>query len=389
MYTRRTLFSQLMAYLPERQFRRIVQRYSGNKGVRSFSCWNQLLVMMFAQLTGRESLRDIELCLKNDHTLLYQNGIRGTVSRSTIADANELRPSGIYKELTQLLIKQARALYAADSFFKELNDLVYVLDSTYISLCITVFPWAQLSKFQGEVKIHTLLDLRGSIPSFIAITPSKVRDNQIIDELSLEPGAFYVMDRAYVDFTRLYNIHQGRAYFIVRPLTQIAYTRVNSRKVDKNIGLRCDQIVKLTGSVAPDKYHDHIRIIKFVDPVTKKRLAFMTNNFSLPAALICKMYKERWQIEIFFKWIKQNLKIKKFFGTSLNAVETQIWIAICTYLLVAIVKKKLKSSAPLYQILQFFSLYVFHQMPISQAFQNFSLNSFPSSSANQLELFEI
>lgn len=383
-----TLFNQLISHLPSREFRRMVHKYEGNKRVRHFSCWNQLLVMIFAQLTQRDSLRDIEICLMGHTDKLYRMGIRGQISRSTLADANRTRSSLIYKALAEYLIKQARTLYLNDSFSKELSEVMYVLDSTYISLCVSVFPWAQVSKHNAEVKIHTLLDLRGSIPSFIAITPSKIRDNHIMSRILIEPGSFYIMDRAYVDFIQLYRIHQERAYFVVRPLIQIAFERVYSNKVDKTLGIMADHIVKLTGSVAPKKYHDRVRIIKFVDPITQKRLSFMTNNFSLPAIVICKMYKERWQIEIFFKWIKQNLKIKKFYGTSINAVETQIWIAISTYLLIAIVKKKLNSKKPLYQTLQFLSLNLLHEMPIFQAFDHHVYSSITATEYNQLNLFD-
>lgn len=344
--------------------------------------------MMFAQLTNRESLRDIEICLRGLGKKKYRIGLSGNVSRSTLADANETRSSQIYEQLCRLLIKRTTSLYAGEPFIHELAEIVYVLDSTYISLSLLLFPWARLGGSQGEIKIHTLLDLRGSIPSFIRITSTKCGDNHMMDNLSIEPGAFYIMDRAYVDFARLYRMHQQRAYFVVRPKVDILFRRQYSSPIEKDTGVRSDQVVKLFGRVASKKYHDQLRLIKYVDAATQKRLQFLTNNFTLPAIVICDLYKQRWQIEVFFKWIKQNLRIKTFYGNSQNAVETQIWIAICTYLLVAIAKKKLCIEAPLYKILQFLGVSLFEKTPLLHVFSNQSYTNNTLDHSNQLNLFQ-
>jgi hypothetical protein len=383
----KTIFAQLLEHLPKREFRRCVARYRGEKGVKSFSCWDQLLTMLFAQLTYRDSLRDIEICLRSMEEKLYRVGLRSRVSRSTLADANESRSSRVYADFCRVLMRKAHKLYLNDPFEKLLGEVVYVLDSTYISLCLSLFPWAKLGGQQAEVKIHSLLDLRGSIPSFIAITGSKYRDNHMLDSILIEPGAFYIMDRAYLDCARLSKINRSRGYFVVRPKKGIFFQRIYSRSVDKNIGLRSDQTVRFLGKVSRAKYSDQLRLIRYVDLKKQKRLAFLTNNFSLPAFTICQLYKERWQIEVFFKWIKQNLRIKTFYGNSLNAVETQIWIAISSYLLVAIVKKSLKIDAPLYRILQFLSVSLFEEKPIFQAFYALEQQIDAPIPTNQLSLF--
>jgi len=387
METSKTVFSQLLDFVPKRQFRRCVERYNGDHRVRTFSCWDQFLCMAFAKLTYRESLRDIEICLRNRTEQLYRIGLRGNVSRSTLADANESRDSRIYADLCQLLIQQARTLYADEKFIKELDEVVYILDSTYISLCLSLFPWAKFSPYKAAVKVHTLLDLRGAIPAFIAISRAKYRDNEMLDNILIEPGAFYVMDKAYIDFARLYNIDQARAYFVTRSKKNLRFRRQYSRPVDKESGVRADQTIKLVGRVASGKYPNQLRRIRYFNEQNKIRLTFLTNNFNLSAETIADLYKARWQIEVFFKWIKQNLRITSFYGTSFNAVRTQIWIAISTYLLVAIVKKQLNIKTPLYQILQFLSLSLFDETPILRAFTPSHQSNFDPPANNQLNLF--
>jgi len=376
-----------MDFLPMHEFRRCVERYEGNKRVRSFSCWDQFLCMAFAQLTYRESLRDIEVCLKAISKKRYHMGIKGSIARSTIAEANEKRDWRIYADFAQILISQARELYAEDDFGLELNETVYALDSTTIDLCLELFPWATFRKTKAAVKLHTLLDLRGSIPAWAFITDGKVHDVNILDYLISEPGSFYVMDRGYLDFARLYQINLVRAFFVVRAKSNTKYHRQYSHPVDKSCGLICDQTGVLTGFYAVQDYPDKLRRVKFHDDETDKRLVFLTNNFTLPALIIAQIYKCRWKVELFFKWIKQHLRIKAFFGTSENAVKTQIWIAIAVYVLVAIMKKRLKINLELYTILQILSLTLFEKSPLLQILTLFDYTSEMVADPNQLFLF--
>ena len=382
-----TIFSQIMGFLPKHKFRQCVSRYKGNYRVRSFTCFDQFLCMAFAQLTYRESLRDIVCCLRAMRDKLYHMGIRAKVSRTTLARANENRDWRIYCDFAQVLIHQARKLYANDNFGLELNETVYALDSTTIDLCLSLFPWARFRKTKGAVKMHTLLDLRGNIPSFIAITDGKVHDVNILDALIPEPGAIYVMDKAYLDYERLYSLHKNAAFFVTRAKTNTQITRLYSNPVDKSIGLRCDQIVALTGYYTKKAYPDKLRRIKYYDRENDLRLVFLTNHFNLSAKTIADLYQSRWQIELFFKWIKQHLRIKAFYGTSENAVKTQIWIAITVYVLVAIIKKRMKIEHSLYTILQILSVSIFEKMPISQAFTEIGYKTQITSGPMQLNLF--
>ena len=388
MNSGRTVFSQLMDFLPKYDFTRCVDRYRGNHRVRSFSCLDQYRCMAFAQLTYRESLRDIECCLRAMREKLYHMGIRGKISRSTLADANEKRDWRIYCDFAQLLIHVARRLYADDDFGLELEQTVYALDASMIDLCLSLFPWARFRKTKGAIKLHTLLDLRGNIPTFIAITDGKVHEVNILDELIPEFGAIYVMDRGYLDFARLYAINQFPAFFVVRSKHNTRFRRIYSRPIDKSTGLRCDQTVAFTGFYSKKDYPEKLRRIKFFDAGKEKTLNFLTNNFTLPALTIAELYRYRWQIELFFKWIKQHLRIKAFYGTSMNAVKTQIWIAISVYVLVAIVKKKLNLERSLYTILQILSITLFEKMPILQVFQHFDYTEHLPGTCNQLKLFE-
>ena len=356
MNSGKTIFAQLMEFVPVYEFRKCVDRYNGNRKVISFSCWDQYLCMAFAQLTYRESLRDIQVCLRATQSRLYHLGIRGKVSRNTLAHANQSRDWRIYADFAQLLIEKARKLYAADSFGVELDQAVYALDSTTIDLCLALFPWAEFRKRKGAVKLHTLLDLHGNIPSVVIVTTGKIHDVNILDQLIIEPGAIYIMDRGYLDFARLYKIHQRSAFFVTRTKTNFSRKRLYSQPVDKSIGIQCDQIVLLKGYYAKKDYPEKLRRIRYFDSKNNKTLVFLTNNFILPAATIADLYRCRWQVELFFKWIKQHLRIKAFYGTTENAVKTQIWIAISVYLLVAIVKKTLKLDPSLYTILQILSL---------------------------------
>jgi hypothetical protein len=377
-----------MDFLPKYDFTRCVDRYRGNHRVRSFSCLDQYRCMAFAQLTYRESLRDIECCLRAMREKLYHMGIRGKISRSTLADANEKRDWRIYCDFAQLLIHVARRLYADDDFGLELEQTVYALDASTIDLCLSLFPWARFRKTKGAIKLHTLLDLRGNIPTFIAITDGKVHEVNILDELIPEFGAIYVMDRGYLDFARLYAINQFPAFFVVRSKHNTRFRRIYSRPIDKSTGLRCDQTVAFTGFYSKKDYPEKLRRIKFFDAGKEKTLNFLTNNFTLPALTIAELYRYRWQIELFFKWIKQHLRIKAFYGTSMNAVKTQIWIAISVYVLVAIVKKKLNLERSLYTILQILSITLFEKMPILQVFQHFDYTEHLPGTCNQLKLFE-
>jgi hypothetical protein len=387
MYQGQTVFSQLMEFLPRHSFRQCVTRYQGNYRMRSFSCYDQFLCMAFAQLTFRESLRDIECCLGALEEKLYHAGFRGKVSRSTLADANENRNWRIYADFAQLLIQQARTLYINEDFGVQLNETVYALDSSTIDLCLSLFPWARFRKTKAGIKLHTLLDLRGSIPSFIAITEAKLHDVNILDELVPEPGAIYVMDRAYLDFERLYALHQAPAFFVIRSKSNTDLRRLYSNPVDKDSGVRCDQIVALGGFYTHQSYPERLRRIKFYDAQRDKRLTFLTNQFTLPAATIADLYRCRWQVETFFKWIKQHLRIKAFYGTSENAVKTQIWIAIAAYVLVAIIKKRMQIGLSLYTILQILSLTLFEKMPLYQAFAQDAYKNRFATTDNQLKLF--
>ena len=384
----RIVFAQLMDFVPSYEFRQCVERYNGNYKVKSFSCRDQFLCMAFAQLTYRESLRDIEACLRVAKTKLYHMGIRGKVSRNTLAHANETRDWRIYADFAQVLIQTARELYAAEDFGLELDRTVYALDATIIDLCLSVFPWAKFRKGKAAVKLHTLLDLRGSIPVVISITHGKIHDVNILDELLIEAGAVYIMDRAYVDFARLYRIHQSQAFFVTRAKSNFVFKRLYSQPVDKSTGVRVDQTVTITGFYTLKGYPDKLRRICYLDAETNKRLVFLTNNFTLPAQVIAQLYKCRWQVELFFKWIKQHLRIKAFYGTTENAVKTQIWIAISVYVLVAIVKKRLKLDRSLYTILQILSVSLFEKTPILQALSHIDYDETMDDDDNQLNLFQ-
>jgi len=389
MNSGRLIFSQIMDFLPRKQFRTCVQRYRGNYKVQSFSCLDQFLCMAFAQLTYRESLRDIEVCLRAMKPRLYHMGIRGNIARSTLADANENRDWRIYADFAQTLIHTARRLYANDDFGVELEETVYALDSTTIDLCLSLFSWARFRKHKGAIKLHALLDLRGPIPSFIRITDGKVHDVNILDEIIPEPGAFYIMDRAYLDFQRLYTMHQCLAFFVTRAKKRFQFRRLYSCPVDKSTGLRCDQTVMLTGFYSSKKYPEKLRRICYFDIVTDTRLVFLTNNFALPALTISQLFKCRWRIELFFKWIKQHLRIKKFYGTSFNAVKTQIWIAISVYLLVAILRKRLDVDLSLYTILQVLSVTLFEKRPLLQVVTETNCKLIHPNFDNQLLLLKL
>ena len=383
-----TIFSQVIDFLPQNKFRRCVNRYNGNYRVRSFTCYDQLLCMAFAQLTYRESLRDIECCLRAMREKLYHIGIRGKVSRNTLAKANERRDWRIYSDFAQILIHEARRLYVDDDFGLELKETVYALDSSTIDLCLSVFPWARFRKTKGAVKLHTLLDLKGDIPTFIWITDGKVHDVNVLDHLIPEPGAIYVMDRAYLDFQRLYQLHQCSAIFVIRSKTNTGLRRLYSHKIDKSTGVRCDQTVVLTGYYSKKDYPEKLRRIKYYDADKGRSFVFLTNQFTLPPKIIAELYRYRWRVEIFFKWIKQHLRIKSFFGTSQNAVKTQIWIAVSTYVLVAIMKKQLKIDLTLYTILQILSITLFEKKPILQVLTADDYKIQITSGHIQLNLFE-
>ena len=383
-----TIFSQIIDFLPKKRFRQCVKRYGGNYRVRSFTCFDQFLCMAFAQLTYRESLRDIECCLRAMRGKLYHMGIRGKVSRSTLAYANENRDWRIYCDFAQILIHEARQLYSNDDFGLQLQETVYALDATIIDLCLSVFPWARFRKTKGGIKLHTLLDLRGSIPSFIALTEAGVHELNILDELLPEAGAIYIMDRGYLDFERLYVLHQCASFFVVRAKSNTRLRRLYSMPVDKSTGLRCDQIVVPTGFYPRKNYPDKLRRVVFVDTDKDNRLNLLTNQMTLPALTIAELYRCRWQVELFFKWIKQHLRIKAFYGTSENAVKTQIWTAISVYVLVAIIKKRMKLDLSLYTILQIFSITLFEKMPILQALTETDYKNKITSGYIQLNLFD-
>ena len=388
MNTETTVFSQLIDFLPIKQFRKCVDRYQGNYGIKNFSCWDQFLCMAFAQLTYRESLRDIETCMRALQNKLYHMGIRGKISRSTLADTNEKRDWRIYADFAQILIHEAKKLYINEPFGVDIDETVYALDYTTIDLCLSLFPWAKFRKHKGAIKMHTLLNLRGSIPEFIRITDAKVHDVNILDELIPEPGSFYVMDRAYIDFKRLYVLNQYGAFFVVRAKRNLNFRRISSKKVDKSTDVLCDQIIFLTGIKTSKLYSEKLRRIKFFDSENNKTLVFLTNNFFLSSLIIAELFHCRWEIELFFKWIKQHLRIKAFYGNSENAVKTQIWIAVTTYLLVAIIKKMLKIELNLYTILQILSVTIVEKMPILQLLTGYDYIAPKYVDPNQLNLFD-
>ncbi|MGH9341792.1 MAG: IS4 family transposase [Acidobacteriota bacterium] len=382
------VFAQVTQHVPLTTFRRCVARYGGEHKVKSFSCLDQYLCMAFAQLTYRESLRDIEACLRAQAGKLYHMGIKSQVSRSTLADANEVRDWRIYADFALSLIGIARRLYAEEPFGVDLKETVYALDASTIDLCLSVFPWAPFRSTKAAIKLHTLLDLRGNIPTFLHISDGTVHDVNVLDLLRPEPGAFYVMDRGYIDFERLHCLHEAGSFFVTRAKSNLNAQRRYSHPVDRSTGLMCDQTIVLTGFYSRQDFDTPLRRIRFKDPVTGKRLVFLTNHFALPAITITKLYRCRWQVELFFKWIKQHLRINVFFGTSENAVKTQIWIAVSVYVLVAIVKKRLNLSASLYEMLQILSLTMFERMPLNQLLHNIITDDIQAISANQLNLFD-
>ena len=389
MNSGKTIFAQIMEFLPMNDFRKCVKRYHGDYKIQKFSCLDQFLCLAFAQLTYRESLRDIETCLRTVSNKLYHMGFRGSIARSTLADANENRDWHIYADFAQILIGRARKLYATDSFGVDLDETVYALDSTTIDLCLSLFPWARFRKRKGAIKIHTLLDLRGSIPAFIRVTDGSVHDVNILDELIIEPGSFYVIDRAYIDFERLYRLKEQSGFFITRTKKNFQCRRIYSHPVDKSLGLICDQTIRLTGFYSKQYYPEKLRRIRYFDQEKQKYLTFLTNNFNLPAITIARLFKCRWQVELFFKWIKQHLRIKAFYGTSKNAVKTQVWIAIAIYVLIAIIKKQLKIEYSLYTILQILSVTIFEKTPILQALTQLDYQEEKGNTFNQLLLFDL
>jgi hypothetical protein len=386
MYAGKTLFAQIMDFVPWTSFRRIVARYGGDRRARTLNCAEQFRVLAFAQLTWRESLRDIEACLSAQASKLYHMGLREAVARSTLADANETRDWRIWAELAQLLIRRARRLYAAESLAADLDNTVYALDSTTIDLCLTVFPWAHYQSSKGAVKMHTLLDLRGNIPSFIHVSDGKLHDVNVLDLLIPEPGAFYVMDRGYIDYARLYVLHQAAAFFVTRAKSNLDARRLYSAPTDRDTGVICDQVIVFNGRYARNDYPEQLRRVRFKVPESGKTLVFLTNNTTLPALTIAALYKSRWQVELFFKWVKQHLRIKRFYGTTENAVKTQIWTAVAVYVLVAIVKKELHLEPSLYTLLQILSVTLFEKMPMQQALADNALASADPIISNQLSL---
>lgn len=383
----RTIFAQLTDFLPKKKFDALVSKYQANKGVINFTCWEQYLCMLFAQLTHRRSLRSTESCLAAHQTSLYHVGIKSKVAKSTLGYANSKRPWELYQEYAVFLINQARKLYIDDPLFSDLNNALYALDSSVVDLCLTLFPWAKFRKTKAGIKLHTVYDIQTNMPIIIDISDAKGHDAKFLDKLIIELGATYIMDRAYFDFARLFRIHQERASFIVRAKKKFKYYIVDYRKVDKETGLRSDQTISLVTSTSKEKYPDRLRRVSFYDEENKKLLVFITNNFTLPALTIAELYKARWQIELFFKWIKQHLKIQAFFGTSANAVKTQIWIAISAYALVAIIKKKIKIELSLYNVLEVLSCSLFVKKPILSVFSDATTQKNLESSCNQLEFF--
>ena len=389
MHPGRFIFSQLMDFVPKYEFDKCVRRYGGNRRVRTFSCYDQFLCMAFGQLTYRESLRDVVTCLEVLKPKLFHVGIRGKLSRSTLADANENRDWRIYAEFAQVLIAEARTLYADEDFGVELDNTVYALDSSTIDLCLSLFPWAKFRKAKGAIKLHALLNLRGSIPEFIHISDGKLHDVNVLDIMIPEAGSIYVMDRGYVDFKRLYALHQASAFFVTRAKRNLRCDRRYSRPVDKSTGLRCDQTVVLAGLNSKKAYPETMRRVVYRDAETGKRFIFLSNHLELPALTVAQLYKARWQVELFFKWVKQHLRIKAFYGTSENAVKAQIWIAVCVYVLVAIVKKRMGLEHSLYTILQILSVGLFEKTPIFQAFSLHEPATENKDISNQLELFNL
>ncbi len=389
MNNERTVFSQILDFIPKHQFRTCINRYAGNYRVKSFSCFDQYLTMAFAQLTYRESLRDIETCLKALHQKLYRCGFRGKVSRNNLANANEKRYWRIYHDFAQVLIKKARQLYTNEDFGITLKNTVYALDATVIDLCLSLFPWAQHRKHKSAVKLHTLMDLKGSIPTFIRITSGAVHETTVFRTMPLEPLAIYVMDKGYIDFATLYSFSKSNSFFVIRAKKKTAYYRKCSRSVDKSTGLRSDQTIKLTGPKTSKLYPIPLRRITFRDEEQQRTFVFLTNNFQLDALTVCQLYKLRWQIELFFKWIKQHLRIKSFFGTSINAVKTQVWIAISVYVLVAIIKKELKLERSLHEILQIISVLLFEKTTLKQALTGNYYNFKEQQNYKQLSLFDL
>ncbi|MCP3891890.1 MAG: IS4 family transposase [Desulfobulbaceae bacterium] len=388
MHTGRLIFSQVMDYLPTHIFRQCVNRYHGNRKIKNFTCLDQFLCMAFAQLTYRESLRDIEVCLRAQHNKLYHMGIRGGIARNTLANANKTRDWRIYADLAQSLITTARKLYINEDLGLDLDNTVYALDASTIDLCLSVFPWATFRQTKAAVKLHTLLDLRGNIPTFIHITDGKVHDVNVLDILIPEPGAFYIMDRGYLDFKRLYTMHNTGAFFLIRAKSNTLYKRRYSHKTDTSGGLICDQTIMLTGLKTSVDYPQALRRVKYHDTATGKTFNFLTNNFAISAQIVADLYKQRWQVELFFKWIKQHLRIKSFYGTSENAVKSQIWIAVSVYVLIAIIKKQLGIKENLYTILQVLSVTVFEKTPLIQAVTGSAYRNDKAQSAIQLKLFD-
>ena len=383
----KTLFAQIMDFIPWTSFSRIVDRHSGNAGVRRMTCAEQFRVLAFAQLTWRESLRDIEATLGANADKLYGMGLRHRVRRSTLADANELRDWRIWSDVAALLIRRARKLYDGEDLGLDLTNTVYALDATTIDLCLSLFDWAPFRATKAAIKLHTLLDLRGAIPAFIHVSDGKMHDVKVLDILPIEAGAFYVMDRGYLDFARLYQMHQAGAFFVTRAKRGMDARRVHSVRIDRTTGVICDQRIMLNGFYSSQHYPEHLRRIRFKDPETGKTLVFLTNNTTLPALTIAALYKSRWQVELFFKWIKQHLRIKKFFGTSENAVKTQIWCAVSIYVLIAIIRKELQLDASLYTLLQILSVSVFEKIPINKAFLEAGDTTEQGAHSNQLNLF--
>jgi hypothetical protein len=388
MHFGKTVFAQLVEWIHPEHFRRCVARYSGHYKVRHFSCWDQFLAMAFAQVTFRESLADIEICLRSRRSQLYHLGFRSTIAHSTLADANGTRDWRIYADLAQGLIRRARKLYAAEPLGLELDHTIYALDSTTIDLCLSLFPWARFRSTKAAIKLHTLLDVRGPIPTMITISDGKQADVRVLDDLLLEPGAFYVMDRGYIDFARLYHFTLAAAFFVTRTKAGVRLSRLESRPVDRSTGLRSDHIVWLTTPKSVAHYPERLRRVSYRDPEDDKVLVFLTNNFELPPLAVAMLYKLRWRVEIFFKWIKQNLRIKHFFGTSDNAVKTQVWIAVCVYVLVAIIRKELGPQISLSQMLQILSVNVFEQVPLAELFANMASQGDAADSCNQLMLWD-
>jgi hypothetical protein len=387
MNSGKTIFSQIMEFLPSYEFRLCVNRYRGQYKIKSFSCWDQFLCMSFAQLTYRESLRDIQACLRGNQQKLYHMGFRGNISRNTLAHANQVRDWRIYADFAHALIGQARILYAQEDFGVQLKQTVYAFDATTIDLCLSLFPWAQFRQRKGAIKLHTLMDLRGSIPTLIFVTHGKVHEVNLLDDLPIEPGAIYIFDRGYLDFLRLYKVHRAGAFFIIRAKSNFRFRRLYSHKADKAKGIQADQIIELHGFYARKDYPDRLRRVRYYDAEKKKRLIFLTNNFILPATTIAELFRCRWKIELFFKWVKQHLRIKAFYGTSENAVKTQIWIAISAYVLVAIIKKRLKVEASLYTMLQILSVSLFEKTPLFQLLSQIKPDEKKDNSSKQLKLF--